>query len=177
MKEPEDILMHYAFAFLGRNLEAARIALDLAYCAGWIVSAKLNSTSGSGSAPAPDVEEIKKGIAGLQAQGVSEMAKLKDIQDQNTALVQAVQAEDTAVDGAIVLMNGLTGQISSLSQQLADAIAASDSTAIQAVADSLAATTKDLTDKTTALATAVTANTPTPPASPTVPVAPTVPTV
>ena len=75
------------------------------------------------------------------------MATLADLQT-------AVTAEDTAIDAAIVLLNGLAQQIKDLTPN-------------QAAIDALAA---DVSAKTAALAAAVTANTPTPPAPPTVPV-------
>lgn len=87
------------------------------------------------------------------------MATLKDIQDQNTALLAAVQAEDSVVDSAVVLINGFSKQLSDLQAQLAAAIAGNDPTAIQAVSDSMASTVSDINAKTTALSTAVAANT------------------
>ncbi len=65
-----------------------------------------------------------------------------------------VAAEDTAIDAAITLLNGLAQQIKDLAPT-------------QAAIDALAA---DVSSKTAALAKAVTDNTPTPPAPPTTPV-------
>ena len=60
------------------------------------------------------------------------------------ALQAAVTAEDTVIDSAIALLQGLAAQVAALQPD-------------QAAIDALA---KDITDKTTALAGAVTANTP-----------------
>lgn len=88
------------------------------------------------------------------------MADLKTIQDQNTALIAAVTAEDTQIDSTIVLIKGLNQSLADLQAQLAKAIAANDPAAIQAVSDSMAATVADVTAKTKALADASVANTP-----------------
>lgn len=73
------------------------------------------------------------------------MATLADIQHSI--------ASQTTVEASVVTM--LTG----LSQQLKDAIAASDPVALQALVDQIDANTKTLSD-------AVVANTPTPPPAP-----------
>ena len=65
---------------------------------------------------------------------------------QLDALQAAVTAEDTVIDSAITLLQGLAAEIISLKN---------DPVALQALAD-------DVTAKTTALSQAVTANTPTP---------------
>lgn len=75
------------------------------------------------------------------------MATLKDVQ-------AAVQAENTVIDSAITLLNGLAQQVKDLAPD-------------QAAIDALAA---EISAKTLVLASAVTANTATPPADPTVPV-------
>ncbi len=85
------------------------------------------------------------------------MSVLSNIQDQNTALIAAVKDEDTVIDGAVVALTGVATQIGNLQKQLADAIAAGDPAAIQAVADSLKATTDDITAKKAALAAAIAA--------------------
>jgi hypothetical protein len=92
------------------------------------------------------------------------MASLKDIQDQNTALIAAVKDEDTVIDSAVVLIGGFAKQLTDLQAQLAAAIAANDPAALQAVADSLGNTAADVTAKKQALADAVAAGT-TPPAA------------
>lgn len=88
------------------------------------------------------------------------MATLADIQAQNEQLVAAVAAEDTVIDGAVTLIQGVAAQISDLKDQLAAAIANNDPVAMQAVVDSMTATNADITAKTSALAAAVAANTP-----------------
>lgn len=85
---------------------------------------------------------------------------LKDIQDQNVALIQAVADEDTVIDSAVVLIEGFGSTLADIKAQLAAAIAANDPAAIQAVADSLTNTIADVTAKKQQLADAITANTP-----------------
>ena len=62
------------------------------------------------------------------------------------ALVAAVSKEDTEIDSAIALLQGIT-------KQLQDALASNDPAAVQKVVD-------DITAKTQTLADAVVANTP-----------------
>jgi hypothetical protein len=89
------------------------------------------------------------------------MAGLQTIQEQNTALIAAVAAEDSVIDSAVTLISGFGATLASLQQQLADAIANGVNAAdVQAVADSMAATVTDINTKKDALAAAVTANTP-----------------
>jgi|SRR6185369_57501 len=89
------------------------------------------------------------------------MADLKTIQEQNTALIAAVAAEDSVIDSAVTLISGFGATLTALQQQLADAIANGVNSAdVQAVADSMAATVTDINTKKDALAAAVTANTP-----------------
>jgi uncharacterized spore protein YtfJ len=90
------------------------------------------------------------------------MGSLQQIQDQNTALMAAVAAEDTVIDSAVTLITGFGATLAALQQQLADAIANGVNQAdVQAVADSMGATVADITAKKDALAAAVSANTPT----------------
>ena len=91
------------------------------------------------------VGRIESDSAALFAKVETIMATLADLQ-------AAVAAEDTAIDSAITLLNGLAQQIADLTPN-------------QAAIDALAA---DVSAKTAALAAAITANTPTPPAPPTV---------
>jgi hypothetical protein len=95
------------------------------------------------------------------------MATLADIQKQNNDLIAAVAAEDTAVDSAIVLIQGNTKALTDLKAQLDAAIKANDPTALQAVSDSMGNTITDVTAKTKALADAVVAGTPAAPQLPT----------
>ena len=88
------------------------------------------------------------------------MADLSTIQAANTELIADVAAEDTVIGSAVTLINGFGTQLSDLQAQLAAAIAANDPTAIQAVADSMSATSTDIKAQSAALSAAVAANTP-----------------
>src|SRR5678809_150826 len=87
------------------------------------------------------------------------MGTLKDIQDQNTALIAAVAEEDTVIDSAVTLINGFATTLQAIKDQLAAAIASNDPVAMGAVADSLSNTITDVTARKDALAAAVSANT------------------
>ena len=84
---------------------------------------------------------------------------LTTIQAQNTALIANVAALDTVEASAVKLLTDLNAGNVALQKQLADAIAANDPVAIQAVSDSMAASNADIASKTQELATAVTVNT------------------
>ena len=107
------------------------------------------------------VLQLNQDILNIKNQNQKIMADLTTIQTQNAALVAAVTAEDTVIDSAVVLLNGFAATLSALQKQLADAIAANDPAAIQAVADAIGVNVTDITAKTQTLATAVAANTPT----------------
>jgi hypothetical protein len=81
------------------------------------------------------------------------MASIKDIQDQNAALIQAVADEDTVIDSAVVLIEGNLKILTDLQAQLA--AAGTDATALQALNDSLVSTIATISEKKTALAKAV----------------------
>ncbi len=83
------------------------------------------------------LDRIERLLHYVIKQGELNMATLADVQ-------AAVTAEDTVVDSAIALLQGLAAQIAALQPN-------------QAAIDALAA---DVTSKTTALAAAVAANTP-----------------
>jgi len=86
------------------------------------------------------------------------MADLKAIQDQNDALIAAVQAEDAGIDSAITLINGFGAILQGIKDQLATAIANGlDPVAEQAVVDSLGNTIADVNSKKDVLAAAVAA--------------------
>jgi len=86
------------------------------------------------------------------------MSSIQAIQDQNTALIAAVAAEDTVIDSAVTLITGFGATLTALQTQLAEAIANGvDPAAVQAVADSLAGTIADVDAKKQALAEAVAA--------------------
>lgn len=88
------------------------------------------------------------------------MASIQDLQVKATALVEQVAAGRTVVDSAVVLLQGQTQSLVDIKQQLADAIAANDPAAIQAVADTLDGAIQVSVESTQALADAVVANTP-----------------
>lgn len=83
------------------------------------------------------VDALLKEVADLRTQGVKIMASLKDVQD-------AVTAEDTVIDSALVLIKGLADQVAALQPN-------------QAAIDALAA---DIKSKSDSLAAGVAANTP-----------------
>ena len=83
------------------------------------------------------LDKLQSALNALTLQGKLIMATLADVQ-------AAVTAEDTVIDSAITLLNGLAAQIAALAPN-------------QAAIDALAA---DVTAKTATLAAAVTANTP-----------------
>ncbi len=88
------------------------------------------------------------------------MAKLIDIQAKLTELEETTSKQTTVVGSAMSLLTGLTAIIASLRQELADAIASGDSTALQSVLDRLTEVeTKTEQDK-DALAAALVENTP-----------------
>ncbi len=87
------------------------------------------------------------------------MATLADIQKKNEQLIAEVQAEDTVIDSAVTLITGFGTTLADIKQQLADAIAQNDPTAIQAVVDSMDKTITDIDTKKQQLADAVSANT------------------
>jgi len=90
------------------------------------------------------LDRIEKLLLNLTKGQDTIMATLADVQ-------AAVTAEDTVIDSAIALINGLAAQIAALQPN-------------QAAIDALAA---DVTAKAASLAAAVAANTPTPPPTPT----------
>jgi len=79
-----------------------------------------------------------------------------------TKLQAAVQAEDTVIDSAVTLINGLP-QLVGAAVQAALAQAGVDTATAQAAVD---AVTADVSSKTAGLTAALTANTPTPPVTP-----------
>jgi len=110
--------------------------------------------------PAEKIDKILDLVINNSKKQEQIMATLKDIQDQNTALIAAVQAEDTVNDSAVTLIGGFSTTLAGIKQQLADALASNDPVAQQAVVDSLTSTIADVSAKKDALAAAVAANTP-----------------
>lgn len=106
------------------------------------------------------LDEILKQLLTITKNQTTMSGTLKDIQDQNAALIEAVAAEDTVIDSAVALITGFATTLADIKAQLAAAIAANDPVAIQAVADSLSATITDVNAKKQSLADAVAANTP-----------------
>lgn len=78
------------------------------------------------------LERIEKKLTLLLTNQGTEMATIQDIKTE-------VENEKTVVDSAVALLNGLH-------QQLADAIAANDPAAVQAVLDQLQANKQALAD-------------------------------
>jgi hypothetical protein len=97
----------------------------------------------------------------------SEMATLNDLTAGITALAASVKANADAEQSTITLLQGLSGQVKTLTQELADPIAANDPAAIQAALTALQNQTTALDQNTSQLAAAVVANTPAAPAIPT----------
>jgi|SRR5882757_5488175 len=83
---------------------------------------------------------------------------IKDIQDKIAELTQQVAAETEVEKSAITLISGFGTTLAGLKQQLADALAANDPVAIQAVVDSITAVETTLSTSSADLAAAVTAN-------------------
>jgi len=75
----------------------------------------------------------------LVLQGVSLMASVADIKAQADKALAAIAAESDKDDAIIALVTAETAMITALKQQLADAIAANDPAALQAVLDALTA--------------------------------------
>ncbi len=99
-------------------------------------------------------------IRALKAQGDSLMAVAQAIQDKLDSLAAAVAANTTVGSSVITLLQGLTAMIAALRQQLADAIAANDPAAVQAVLDALTGLETSVTKDTDDLAAAAVENTP-----------------
>jgi len=107
-----------------------------------------------------ELKKIGESLLSIISNQSNIMATLADIQAQNTALIAAVTAEDTVIDSAVVLITGFGTTIANLQKQLADALAANDPAATQAVVDAMGGTITDINTKKDALAAAVAAGTP-----------------
>ncbi len=88
------------------------------------------------------------------------MAKIADVKAKLVSLKADVESETTVVEAVKRLLEGQAAQLADLRQQLADAIAANDPAAIQAVLDQIDAVTATNKANADALAAAVVANTP-----------------
>ena len=88
------------------------------------------------------------------------MPTLKDLQDKVAALIASVNAETDLDNSIISLLTGLNSMVASLKQQLADAIAANDPAALQAVLDGLNTLESTVDTNKQKIADAITANTP-----------------
>jgi hypothetical protein len=96
--------------------------------------------------------ELSKIILG----GITKMStQLDDLKATVSALIADVAAEGNTVQAAVIAIQGLTGQITILQQELADAIAAGDPAAIQAAADAIKAQNDLIVSQTAALAAAI----------------------
>lgn len=105
-------------------------------------------------------DQILTQLGVIETQVKHLMPNLKDIQDKIAALQASVAAETNVDTSIVTLLQGLTAMIASLKQQLADAIAANDPAAVQAVLDGLTALDTTVKNDTQKLADAATANTP-----------------
>ncbi len=111
-------------------------------------------------ATAKRLDDLFTLLGALPAQETTLMTTVKDINDKVAALQVSV-ANETAVDASVLtLLGGLTASVAGLKQQLADAIAASDPAALQAVVDALGALATTTDANAAGLAAAVKANTP-----------------
>ena len=90
-----------------------------------------------------EFQSLNRGMGQLRDELRKELSRMTAVMD---ALVAAVSKEDTEIDSAIALLQGIT-------KQLQDALASNDPAAVQKVVD-------DITAKTQTLADAVVANTP-----------------
>ncbi len=104
--------------------------------------------------------EIHERIGALERQGVVQMAKIADVKAKLVSLKADVESETTVVEAVKRLLEGQAAQLADLRQQLADAIAANDPAAIQAVLDQIDAVQATNKANADALAAAVIANTP-----------------
>jgi len=105
------------------------------------------------------LDEILHKLKDIQRKEVKTMKQIDDLKANVAALIADVAAEGTVVASAVAAINGLTGQMSILSQQLADAIAANDPVAIQEAADAIAVQNQLVIDQTAQLAAAIPTNT------------------
>lgn len=88
------------------------------------------------------------------------MTIIQDLQAQADKAVAAIQKDSDVENSIIQLVLAQTAQISSLKQQLADAIASGDPAALQAVLASMATAETNALANAQKVADAVTANTP-----------------
>jgi len=106
------------------------------------------------------LDQILAQLSALVAQVGPMTPVLQDIKDKVTALGTAVAANTQIGTSVVTLLQGLTAMIAALRQQLADAIAANDPAAIQAVLDGLTALETSVVTDTQTLTDAAIANTP-----------------
>jgi hypothetical protein len=113
-----------------------------------------------------DHSEVVHLLQQILEQGATMTAQLSDIQAQAQRVLDAVAAESTVDDSILALVQGNTDMITSLKQQLADAIAAgSDPAALQAVLDALTQAETSALSNAAKVQAAVTAGTPPPPST------------
>ncbi len=86
-----------------------------------------------------------------------------------SALIASVAGLTTVTQSVLHLIGTMTQNEKDLAQQLADAIAAEDPAAVQAVQDAMNQSATEITARTAELAQAVTDNTTTPPTPPAAP--------
>ena len=106
------------------------------------------------------LEEIITRLKAIKATEKIAMANVKDVQGKLDSLKSDVENETTVVASVKTLVEGQNALLASLRQQLADAIAANDPAAMQAVVDSIDAIQATNAKNAQDLADAVVANTP-----------------
>jgi hypothetical protein len=106
------------------------------------------------------LDEVLTRLRAIKAQEKIEMANVKDVQGKLDALKTSIEGETDLVTSVKTLVTGQNDLLVSLRQQLADAIAANDPEAMQAVVDTLDALTTTNAKNAQDLADAVVANTP-----------------
>jgi hypothetical protein len=110
------------------------------------------------------VHEIHLIVAHLartdRAQGVTDMAVMKDVQDRLATLQSSVEGETDLVQAVKTLQDGQTALLIDLRAQLAAAIAGNDPVALQAVVDTLDTITATNTKNAEEIAASVVKNTP-----------------
>lgn len=88
------------------------------------------------------------------------MASIADLQSKADTLRTSVESETSVTQSVVALLQGTNQTIADLRTQLADAIAANDPAALQAVVDTIDAITATNEQNAQALAAAAAANTP-----------------
>ncbi len=109
------------------------------------------------------LDAILSRLQTLQTLETRDMTLITDIQAKLATLKTDVESETDVVTSVKMLLEGQNALLVALRQQLADAIAAGDPVALQAVVDALGTITATNAANKQATLDAVLANTPTPP--------------